>query len=397
MQRILSSPFGSLGLRAGTLFTCAVLAVAANLRAPVTVLPPLVPQLEAQLGLSGVSAGLITMLPVLCMGLLAPVGQRLGHRFGNHRAITLAMILLVAGMLLRASGGLSALYLGTLLVGAGIAIAGALLPAVVKERFASRAGLMTGVYMGGMSLSAALGALLAVPIVGWLGSWQLSIAVWALPALLSLLVWEGVRAPSASPRRSEPRARLPWRHPTAWVILGYLALQSTQFYTNAAWIPATYEARGWSDADAGVLLTVFAATQGLTGVLVPSLADRVRDNRWLLAPCALFAAAGIGGVALAPDALPYVWMTLIGFGLGGGFGMGLVYLVAYAHDGAASARLTAVAFLFSYSLASLGPVWFGALRDETGGFEAPWLVLLILASLQGAYVVLMSPARRRVR
>ena len=397
MQRILSSPFGSLGLRAGALFTVAVLAVAANLRAPVTVLPPLIPQLEAQLGLSGVSAGLITMLPVLCMGLLAPVGQRLGHRFGNHRAITLAMVLLVAGMLLRAGGGLSVLYLGTLLVGAGIAIAGALLPAVVKERFASRAGLMTGVYMGGMSLSAALGALLAVPIASWLGSWQLSIAVWALPALLSLLVWEGARAPSADHAKPAPRGALPWKHPTSWVILGYLALQSTQFYTNAAWIPATYEARGWSDADAGVLLTVFAATQGLTGVLVPSLADRVRDNRWLLAPCALFAAAGIGGVALAPDALPYVWMTLIGFGLGGGFGMGLVYLVAYAHDGAASARLTAVAFLFSYSLASLGPVWFGALRDETGGFDAPWLVLLILALIQGAYVVLMSPARRRVR
>lgn len=397
MQRILSSPFGSLGLRAGTLFTCAVLAVAANLRAPVTVLPPLIPQLEAQLGLSGVSAGLITMLPVLCMGLLAPAGQRLGQRFGNHRAITLAMVLLVAGMLLRAGGGLSALYLGTLLVGAGIAIAGALLPAVVKERFASRAGLMTGVYMGGMSLSAALGALLAVPIATSLGSWQLSIAVWALPALLSLLVWEGARVPSAGHARPAPRGALPWKHPTAWVIMGYLALQSTQFYTNAAWIPATYEARGWSDADAGVLLTVFAATQGLTGVLVPSLADRVRDNRWLLAPCALFAAAGIGGVALAPDALPHVWMTLIGFGLGGGFGMGLVYLVAYAHDGAASARLTAVAFLFSYSLASLGPVWFGALRDETGSFDAPWLVLLILALIQGAYVVLMSPARRRVR
>src|SRR5690606_16501338 len=155
------------------------------------------------------------------------------------------------------------------------------------------------------------------------------------------------------------------------------------FYTNAAWIPATYEARGWSASDAGVLLTIFAATQGLTGAGMPAMADRLRDNRLLLALSALFAGVGIGGVALAPDALPYVWMALIGFGLGGGFGMGLVYLVHYAQDGAASARLTAMVFLFSYSLASLGPVWFGALRDATGGFDVPWLVLLVLGVIQG--------------
>lgn len=397
MIRAFSSPLGSVRLRPGALAAFAVLAVAANLRSPMTAVPPLIPRLEAELGLTGVTAGLITMLPVLCMGLLAPLGQRLGHRVGNDRAITLAMVLLLGGTLLRAAGGgLTLLYLGTLLVGAGIAISGTLLPAVVKERFADRAGMMTGAYMGGMSVSAALGALLAVPIAVALDSWRLSIAVWALPAVLALLVWEGARPRTA--RRHEPtaHARLPWTHPTAWVVMGYLILQSTQFYTNTAWIPATYEARGWSDTDAGVLLTVFAATQGLTGVGMPALADRLRDNRILLAASALFAGVGIGGVALAPDALPYVWMALIGLGLGGGFGMGLVYLVHYAQDGAASARLTALVFLFSYSLASLGPVWFGALRDVTGGFDAPWLMLLLLAVIQGGYLVLMSPTRRRV-
>lgn len=396
-MRTLITPLRSIDLRSGAWGTLAVLTVAANLRGPMTSVPPLIPRLEAELGLSGVTAGLITMLPVLCMGLLAPLGQRLGHRVGNDRAITLAMALLLAGSLLRAGeGGLWPLYLGTLLVGAGIAISGALLPAVVKERFAARAGMMTGAYMGGMSASAAVGALVAVPIALWLDSWRLSIAVWALPALLGLLVWESARPRTDARPAPTPHARLPWTHPTAWVVMGYLVLQSTQFYTNAAWIPATYEARGWSASDAGVLLTIFAATQGLTGAGMPAMADRLRDNRLLLALSALFAGVGIGGVALAPDALPYVRMALIGFGLGGGFGMGLVYLVHYAQDGAASARLTAMVFLFSYSLASLGPVWFGALRDATGGFDVPWLVLLVLGVIQGGYVLLMSPTRARV-
>lgn len=391
-----SSPLRLLHLRSAVWATLAVLAVAANLRGPMTSVPPLIPRLEAELGLTGVTAGLITTLPVLCMGFFAPLGQRLGWRVGNDRAIGLAMALLLAGALIRAGEGLAPLYLGTLLIGVGIAIGGALLPAIVKERFPDRAGAMTGAYMGGMSVSAALGALVAVPMADWLDSWRLSLAVWALPAMVGWAAWEAARPRGIERPPPSPSAGLPWTHRTAWVVVGYFVLQSTQFYTNTAWIPATYEARGWTESDAGVLLTLFAATQGLSGAGMPMLADRLRDNRLLLGLSTFLSGSGIAGVTFAPDALPHLWMALIGLGLGGGFGMGLVYLVHYAKDGAASARLTAVTFFFSYSLASLGPVWFGALRDGTDGFDTPWLVLLVLALIQGGYVVLMSPTRQRV-
>lgn len=387
-----------------TLLAVAVIAVAANLRAPMTSVPPLIPRMEADLGLSGASAGAITMVPVLSMGLLAPLGQRLGQRLGDARAIGLAMAVLLVGTVVRAASGggasgLALLYFGTLLVGAGVAISGALLPAVVKGHYASRAGLMTGVTMGAMSVSAAVGALVAVPLAAALGSWQMSLATWALPALVASLLWRAGGAGLSPARRSTgaPRPSLPWAHPTAWILTGYLLMQSTQFYTTTAWIPATYHARGWSAAEAGVLLTAFAATQGLAGATLPALADRVRDKRLLLAPCSLSTLAGISGVALFPDALPYVWMACIGFGLGGGFGMGLVYLVEYASGSEASARLTAMVFLFSYAAASLGPVWFGALGDATGSFEKPWLVLMGLALVQAAYFALLSPARRLIR
>lgn len=390
-------------LRPGVVAALAVLVVAVNLRAPMTAIPPLIPQLETELGLSGVTAGLITTLPVLCMGLLAPAGQRLGHRIGRERAITAALVLLLIGTVVRAAGGdgsasLAFLYAGTLLVGAGIAVTGALLPSVVKDRYRTRSGLMTGAYMGGMSVSAALGALLAVPLALALGSWQLSIVLWAVPVVLALAIWAPVTRSTEHPppAAQSPHVRLPWTHSTAWLVVGYLILQSTQFYTQAAWIPSTYEALGWSDTAAGVLLTVFAAAQGLTGAVLPALTDRVHDNRTLLLPCTLAAVVGIAGVTFAPESAPFLWMLLIGAGLGAGFGLGLVYLVDYAADGPASARLTAMAFLFSYCLASLGPVWFGALRDATGDFELPWAVLLVLAVIQVGYVLVMSPNRRRV-
>ncbi|HEY9408275.1 MAG TPA: MFS transporter [Jiangellaceae bacterium] len=390
-------------LRPGVFAALAVLAVAVNLRAPITSVPPLVPAMKDELGLTGVTAGLITTLPVLCMGLLAPVGHRLGHRFGRERAVYLAVVLLLAGSLLRVAGGtgtlaLVVLYSGTLLIGSGIAISGALLPSVVKHRYPARSGLMTGTYMGGMNLSASFGALLAVPLAVALGSWRLSLVLWAIPVVIGLAMWRPVvrSAPAPVPATRTARRALPWRHATAWLVVGYLLLQSTQFYTQAAWIPSTYEARGWSAASAGVLLTVFSAAGGVTGVILPILTDRVRDNRLLVAPCALATVIGLGGVVFAPDAAPWAWMALIGVGLGAGFGLGLVYLVDYSTDAGASARLTAMAFLFSYGLGSLGPVWFGALRDATGSFTPSWTILFALALVQLAYVVPLRPERRRV-
>lgn len=390
-------------LRPGVVVALAVLIVAVNLRAPMTTIPPLIPQLEAELGLSGVTAGLITSLPVLCMGLLAPAGQRLGYRIGRERAISAALVVLLIGTVVRAAGGdgwaaLVFLYTGTILIGAGIAVIGALLPSVVKDRYRTRSGLMTGAYMGGMSVSAALGAALAVPLAVALDSWRLAIMLWAVPVILALAIWAPATRSAERPRpvARHPHTRMPWTHVTAWVVVGYLSLQSTQFYTQTAWIPSTYEALGWSDTAAGVLLTVFAAAQGLTGTAFPALTDRVHDNRVLLLPGAFAAAVGIAGVTLAPESVPYLWMLLAGAGLGAGFGLGLVYLVDYAADAPASARLTAIAFLFSYSLAALGPVWFGALRDVTGSFDLSWVVLLGLAVIQIGYVGLMSPNRPRV-
>ena len=51
----------------------ALVLVAANLRTLMASLPPLAETIRADLGLSSAWMGVLTTLPVLCMGLLAPV------------------------------------------------------------------------------------------------------------------------------------------------------------------------------------------------------------------------------------------------------------------------------------------------------------------------------------
>ena len=65
----------------------ALVAVAANLRIAITSVPPLLDAISADLGLSHAAAGALTTLPVLCMGLFAPVASRIAHRTGAAAAV----------------------------------------------------------------------------------------------------------------------------------------------------------------------------------------------------------------------------------------------------------------------------------------------------------------------
>ena len=82
-------------------------------------------------------------------------------------------MLLLAGQLMRLGGAvLTVLLLSTLLVGIGIALAGTVLPGIVKEFFGDRSGLMTGVYLLAMMVGAAAASAFSVPISDAAGSWQ---------------------------------------------------------------------------------------------------------------------------------------------------------------------------------------------------------------------------------
>ena len=382
----------------------ALVLVAANLRTLMASLPPLARSISADLGLSSAWMGVLTTLPVLCMGLLAPVANQVARRVGTASAVGGGITLVLLGLVLRGLGGgqVWSLYAGTVVAGAGIALAGTLLPGVVKTVFpANRSGLGTGLTMVAMMGLAGVASASSVPLADALGGWPASLLAWVPLAALAVLTWvpmaRTVRrhaAPDDTP--ADVSHALPWGSLTAWLLALYLACQSWQFYSSLAWLAPTYESAGWTARSAGLLMAVFTGAQLVSGLVAPALLDHVGDPRVLLVMATLLGGSGEVGVWLAPQALPWVWALLLGAGQGACFALGLALLVRYAATARDSARLTAMAFLVSYTIAAFGPTTMGAVEDVTGSFAVLWALLALVAVPQLAFALRLRPGLPRV-
>ncbi|MET7750387.1 MFS transporter [Micromonospora sp. NPDC005367] len=376
--------------RSTALLTVGLVLLAVNLRPGVVAVAPLLDTMRADTGMSTGMAGLLTTLPLLCFGLLAPLAPRLGRRFGVNPVLLLMMALLAVGTVLRLLHPTSMLLVGTLLVGAAIAVANVLLPGVIKQEFRSRVALMSGVYSMSLFIGAALAAGLTLPIRNTLHlGWRPTLAVWGLLAVLALLVWLPQlrhRAAKESPGTSRSRGgdvndelvRGLWTHPVAWFVAFYFAAQALVFYSAAAWLPTILTGTGMSSGAAGWMLS-FSSLTAIVGALVtPMVANRWLHPGVLVLLSAVLTMIAFAGLLVMPDADTYLWMALMGVGQGAGLSLSVMFIVLRAPDARHAAQLSSMAQCSGYVLAAVGPFALGALHDSTSGWGLPLAVLIAL-------------------
>src|SRR5262249_60679604 len=79
-----------------------------------------------------------------------------------------------------------------------------------------------------------------------------------------------------------------------------MGLQSVIDYSTLSWLPTLFRDRGADAVNAGTLLALMNLGNGITALLLPVIAHRIRDQRRLAAFTAIIAAAGLAGAAYAP-------------------------------------------------------------------------------------------------
>ena len=353
--------------------------VALNLRPALSSMAPLLGEVSDRLGLSAAQAGLLTTLPVLCLGLFAPLAPILARRFGTERVVLGILVALGGGIVLRSCLGEVGLFAGSILAGASIGIIGVLLPGIIKRDFAGHAGTMTGVYTMALCLGAALAAGATVPLSESLGqSWALGLGFWALPALVAAIFWLPQVGKRQGSHNVAYRVSGLLRDPLAWQVTLYMGLQSSLSYIVFGWLPSILIGRGLTPTQAGLVMSGSVIVQLLTALTAPWLATRGKDQRLAIVLVMSMTLAGLFGCLYASIEGLWGWAIVLGLGQGGTFSLALTLIVLRSRDAHVAANLSGMAQGIGYTVASMGPLAVGIVHEVTGGWSAVgWIFAVV--------------------
>ncbi len=372
----------------------ALFLAALTLRPQIVGVGPLIPSIQDAFGTSHAVVGLLGTIPVLCMGLFAPVAAYLATRIGTRRAMTVGLALIGVFGILRAT--MPSAWLVVILtwpVGVGMGLGNALAPISVKEHFEDRPATGTGVYTTGIQIGSTSAAALAVPLAGWLGGWRGALIAISCVALLSLLAWVVLMWGDEphTPVGGGYGIKLPWGSGSAWLLVAIFALMGSAYYGLNAWLPDAYTEHGWSDGSAGLLLAMMNLTAIPASFLIPFLSDRTgRRTPFLLGLSVCFVTGAV--ILAAAPAIAYLGALLAGIAQGGLFSLVMTLPLDFERTPRRVGALVAMMLGLGYTISAASPFLLGAVRDATGSFNSVlWLAAAFLAA---QFFVLLALTRR---
>jgi len=354
--------------------------IAANLRPVFSSVSVLLPEIIEATGMSGVAAGILTTLPVVCLGVFAPFAPRLAQRFGAEKVLLFVLIVLTIGTAIRGIGNSASLYIGATLAGAAIATGNVLLPGVVKRDFPKTAAIMTGLYTMALCGGAAAAAGFTIPIEHMLrGSWNLALAFWALPAALVLALWlpQAMRAKHNVAHSGFKVIGL-WKDRIAWQVTFFMGLQSSMAYIVFGWLAPILREQGLSGTAAGGLVSFSIMVQVITCLAIPSIAVRQKSQSLLNVVLCLSAALPLMGFLYLPQWSFWLLAIIQGFGQGGLIAAAMMVIVLRSPDSHTAAHLSGMAQCIGYTLASIGPLVVGLIHSAMGSFAACGIFFAVL-------------------
>ncbi len=384
----MSLPMPTRSRFATSILVLGILLIAANLRGPVTSIGPVLDQIIIYFGLNSSQAGMLTTLPLVAFALASPVAANLAKKQGLEISLFIALILIGIGLSSRLIDSVFILYIGTAIIGVGIAIGNVLLPSLIKRDFPHKVALMTSAYVLAMGIFAGSYSALIIPLATFKNiGWAVALSCYGVMTLASIIVWLPQLKLHTKPIKdilaSAPNSKI-WHHALAWQITLCLGLNSFFTYIIIAWLPNILMDGGYSAQQAGVLHGTFqlaTATPGL--VLIPLLA-KLKDQRILAISLALIGFICFLGLLYLPSAA-LIWSIFIGFSSGAIFILGLSYISYRTNHSQQAASLSGMAQCVGYSLAAIGPMFTGMLHAYFENWTTTIWLCAITCLLSGVF------------
>lgn len=355
------------------------------MRAPFTAIPTILPDVAAGLGVSVSDLGILTSIPLLMFALCSSLAPRLAARFGMEKLMAMVLLTMTVGSFMRIAN-LPLLYVGTMLLGAAVAIINVLLPSLVAHYFPRKIGLYTTIYITLMGCAATLAAVVAVPIV-LASSWQFFILLLSACVALAFLLWlpnikdnhyfeQGKQAGSGQSL---------WKNKAALILLVFGGLQSLLFYTEITWLPTISQAVGLTKAEAGVLAGIYNLTSIPVSMVVPAIISRLKQNQraWLMIALSALTLLGLAMMLVSPPHFG-LWLAIhliLGISNSTLFPYLMLSFSLKTSSNQATAQLSGMVQTGGYLIASIGPVILGYSYPIFGSWNPLILVLILVTAV----------------
>jgi MFS transporter, CP family, cyanate transporter len=348
----------------------ALFLIAVGMRSQLSGLPPLLPQVEAEFGMSHSWGGLLLSLSFVTMGIGALAASLTRRSVGSVRGITFTTaVIVVSGVARAAAPSAAAVTAIGIPLGLATGLQTALLPVVTKERFGQ---LATSVYVIGISVGSGLALATAAPIAAATGGWRPVVLTFALITAVLAIPWLFLdRGPRTRTDGSTTSLRL---HSSAALPIAVFSLQSALFFGLSTWLPSAYIERGWTATDAGLLGSGLLVSSVIGSAAIAPLArSRGSTGHWLIV-AALIAVVASVGLVVVPDA-GWTWTALAGASTGALLVISLKLPLDLFEDARDVAALSGFMLAFGYWTGGAAPFVLGVLRDTSGSFDASFAAL----------------------
>ncbi|HGK9850938.1 TPA: CynX/NimT family MFS transporter [Streptococcus pneumoniae] len=344
-------------------FVPGIILIGVSLRTPFTVLPIILGNISQGLEVEVSSLGVLTSLPLLMFTLFSPFSTQLAQKIGLEHLFTYSLFFLTIGSLIRLIN-LPLLYLGTLMVGASVAVINVLLPSLIQANQPKKIGFLTTLYVTSMGIATALASYLAVPITQ-ASSWKGLILLLTLLCLATFLVWlpnhrYNHRLAPQTKQKSQIKVM---RNKQVWAIIIFSGFQSLIFYTVMTWLPTMSIHAGLSRHEAGLLTSILSLISIPFSMTIPSLTTSLSTrNRQLM--LTLVSLAGVVGISMLffPINNFIYWLAihlLIGTATSALFPYLMVNFSLKTSAPEKTAQLSGLSQTGGYILAAFGPTLFG--------------------------------------
>ncbi|KXO09521.1 Transport protein [Moritella sp. JT01] len=361
-----------------------ILLIASNLRGPITGIGPILEFISTDLALSATQAGMLTTLPLLAFAIFSPISSGLARKIGLEPSLMLALLAITSGIIIRSAGSTLTLYLGTCVIGIGIAIGNVLLPSLLKRDFPNKVPTLTAIYVLVMGVGASISSSTTIPMLNLadtlnvtvVPNWAFALAGTIILPVVTMLIWLPQMSSHTRPAIDTPEIdshSYLWRSAAAWQVSGFLALNSFIMYAFIAWLPSILVDSGYSEHQAGYIHGLLQLSTAAPAIVLIPLMAKLKDKRLLSLIMTVLAFIGIIGLLMMPQHA-IIWVMMFGFSCGGGFILGLSFVGLRTHDAHQAAALSGMAQCIGYLFAATGPIIFGSLHEMTGSWEMPLMI-----------------------